>query len=234
VFTRKLKFLRENAAALFLRPPFVKIKLLCLQRIFGFAKSNVISTHLDERYKTAAVDLVSTLKPETVVEFGSGLGGIVERLAAPNRIGFDRDKGAAAAARFLHGAKPNYFHASFLEPDIVVRMLLATNIQTIDVLVLTNWIHKVPTDKILRGLASIHARIPIRYLLLETIKPEFTGCDHQLSISDLARFGEVLHGIEAGEVSSLHIVTMADFESNQLLRLRQAVGSSSPYTSTQS
>jgi hypothetical protein len=271
VFTDKLRAIRESfreqGAALFLRAPFLTVKLFCLQRIFGFAKSNIVSARQDERYRTEAAALISMLKPETVVEFGSGLGNMIAGVAARKRIGFDTDRGAIAAAEFLRSAKGaaarrhsekefavpsggardtapvlrefpenqhvRFFCASFLDSETALRTLAGIDVKSIDVLVLTNWIHKVPTDQILRGLAAIHSRIPVHYLLLETIKPEFTGCAHQLAAADLARFGDVLYAIEGDEVRSLHIVSMATFESNQLFRLRQAVASATGQTSIQ-
>ena len=271
VFTDKLRFFRERfreqGAALFLRAPFLNVKLLCLQWIFGFAQSNIVSARQDERYRAEAASLISVLKPETVVEFGSGLGNLIARVAARKRIGFDIDQGAVSAAKFLSSAKgaaarrrsekdlsgpsggsrdtapllrgfpegklARFFCASFLDSEIVLHTLAAVDVRSIDVLVLTNWIHKVPTEQILRGLAAIHSRIPVRYLLLETIKPEFTGCAHQLAAADLARFGDILYEIEGDEVRSLHIVSMATFESNQLFRLRQAVATATGQNSFQ-
>ena len=237
MFTDKLRFFRERfrerGAELFLRAPFLNVKLFCLQRIFGFTQSNIVSARQDEHYRTEAAALISMLKPQTVVEFGSGLGDMIARVAARKRIGFDIDQGAISAAEFLRGKQARFFCAGFLDSEIVLRTLAGIDVRSIDVLVLTNWIHKVPTDQILRGLAAIHSRIPIRYLLLETIKPEFTGCAHQLAAADLTRFGDVLYEIEGDEVRSLHIVSMATFESNQLFRLRQAVASATGQTSIQ-
>ena len=237
MFNDKLKLigdsLREHGAELFPHSWLLRVKLFCLRRVFGFSNSHIASALMDERYRAEAVALVSNLHPQTVVEFGSGLGNMIARVDARKRIGFDVDRGAIGGARFLNGDTAQYFCASFLDSEIVVRTLLGIDVQSIDVLVLTNWIHKVPTEHILRGLAAIHGRIPIRYLLLETIRPEFTGCAHQLATADLARFGDLIGGIEVDEIRSLHIVSLASFESNQLFRLRQAVASATGQTSSQ-
>jgi SAM-dependent methyltransferase len=102
-----------------------------LAMYFRFDPWHATAPYSCRPYKQTVVDLVNSLSPHTVVEIGCGLGELLCRMHAPRRYGYDVDLGVICAARFLHGSKISFIHgdAAKVEQD------------SIDVLILVNWIH---------------------------------------------------------------------------------------------
>ncbi|CAJ0888483.1 hypothetical protein AMST5_03881 [freshwater sediment metagenome] len=97
------------------------------------------------------------LDPTTVIEIGCGLGENLALIQAPQRYGFDVDEGVIKAAQFLRGKEIQFAVGSFSE-------VMA---DTIDVLILINWIHELSPSELETQLAPLLLRT--RYLLLDAI-----------------------------------------------------------------
>lgn len=108
-------------------------------------------------YKKAVVDLVNGLAPSSVVEVGCGLGDIVSRIDAPNRFGYDTDRGVVRAARLLHGRR-----LEFVEGD-------ASNVaqSSMDVLIMVNWLHNVSPSELGNLLPPLADRA--KYLVFDAM-----------------------------------------------------------------
>jgi SAM-dependent methyltransferase len=108
------------------------------------------------------VGIVNSLRPESVVEVGCGLGEILSRIRARERFGFDSDAAVVRAARFLHPRGTRWVAAdAFAVPELLPRE------QGIDCLVMINWIHNLRPDQLADCVLPLLPRV--RYLLLDAI-----------------------------------------------------------------
>lgn len=160
LFFRKLGTVRRLGLLPSARIGVEKVFLRVLRHIFKFHPWHAEATKSARVYRKTAARIVDSLNPGTVVEIGCGLGYILAQIAAPRRYGFDVDKGAVRAARFLHGQSISFAHGSFSSIEL----------PTMDVLILINWIHEVSPQALEESLKPLLPRT--RFLLVDAIDPE--------------------------------------------------------------
>jgi len=133
--------------------------LSLLRLRYPFSPWHSSSPNSTRPYRKQLADLVTGLGPQTVVEVGCGLGGILSRIKAKTRIGYDAEAAAIAAALFLHGRSIEFHVGSF---DEVRR-------SPIDVLIAVNWLHDFAPDQVRNWIEPLVSNV--RYLLVDRIKP---------------------------------------------------------------
>lgn len=145
-----------------LRCRLARLRLGVLQRIFGFDPWHAAAPYACRPYKRAAVGLVNSLQPESVVEVGCGLGEILSRIQARRRVGFDSDPAVIRAARFLHPRGTRWIEA---DASAVARLL--PHEQRIGCLVMINWIHDLTSGRLAECVLPLLQRTD--FILLDAI-----------------------------------------------------------------
>jgi SAM-dependent methyltransferase len=160
-----------------------------LRLIFGFERWHARSPDSARPYRRQLAAMVNRLKPGCVVEVGCGLGGIIARIKAERRYGFDRDPAAIRAARFLNSSAIEFTVGGF--DDV--------STDHIDVLIAVNWMHGFPPEQLEQWIAPLLPRV--RYLLVDAIVAGTPGnyayCHDFAFLKDQAR--EMLVEGAAGE-----------------------------------
>jgi SAM-dependent methyltransferase len=100
------------------------------------------------------VDLVNSLQPDTVVEVGCGIGDILSRVRARERIGFDIDSAVIRAARFLHPGRVRWISGGVAS---VEKYILPG--RRIDCLIMVNWIHNLSAEQLAACVLPILPRV---------------------------------------------------------------------------
>jgi hypothetical protein len=139
------------------------IALHALRLLFGFEPWHARSPDSSRPYRKQLARLVNDLAPVCVVEVGCGLGGILSRVKAERRHGYDRDPAVIRAARILHGRSVQFSVGGFEQ----------VSDKGIDVLMAINWMHEFPPEQIERWILPLLPRI--RYLLVDAINPGSVG-----------------------------------------------------------
>lgn len=181
-----------------------------LKSMFRFNQWHVRATYFDRPYKKAVVRMTNSVRPEVVVEVGSGLGEIISRVQAQQRFGFDVDKGVIAAATFLGGRNTTYKYGSIAEGTHIADALCQAGAARVDALILVNWIHELPFDHIMSGVIEIHKRVPIGHLVVDAIKAGVPGYQYHHAEEDFAKYGRILESVEGDAVRSLHLLALDD------------------------
>lgn len=133
-----------------------------LQRVFQFDAWHSSSPYSCRPYKRVVVGIVNSLRPNSVVEVGCGLGEILSRTCARQRFGFDSDAAVVRAARFLHPRGTKWLAAdASAVPELLPRG------QGIDCLIMINWIHNLRPERLAECVLPLLPRV--RYLLLDAI-----------------------------------------------------------------
>ncbi|MEP7242298.1 MAG: class I SAM-dependent methyltransferase [Gammaproteobacteria bacterium] len=133
-----------------------------LSRVFGFDPWHASAPFFCRPYKAHVVELANSVRPATVVEVGCGLGEILVRVRARNRLGFDQDASVIRAARFLHPWRARWVNS---DGAAIVRVLPAGG--TIDCLIMVNWIHNLSPAQLAELVLPL---LPLsRHLLLDAI-----------------------------------------------------------------
>lgn len=144
----------------------VRLDMLALQAvrlIFGFERWHARSPDSSRPYRRQLAALVSGLAPASVVDVGCGLGGIISRVMAERRHGYDPDPAVIRAARFLHGRSVQFTVGGFED----------VSDGSIDVLIAVNWMHEFPAEQIERWIRPL---LPsVRYLLVDAVLPGSPG-----------------------------------------------------------
>lgn len=138
-------------------------------------------------YKAQVVDLASSLRPESVLEIGCGLGEIVSRIAAPRRFGADIDRGVLRAAAALHSGV-RYGPAALDD----VRSLDSLTGGRAELLVMVNWPHTVAFDVLAPAIAALRDALGLRHLIMDTIVEGTPGYPHTHTPAQLSRLGEIV------------------------------------------
>ncbi len=134
-----------------------------LRLLFGFERWHARSPDSARPYRQQLASLVNDLRPNCVVEVGCGLGGILARIKADRRYGYDSDPAAIRAASFLHGDSVKFTVGGFEQ----------IGEGSIDVLIAVNWIHEFSPELIERWITPL---LPsVRYLLVDAIIPGSPG-----------------------------------------------------------
>lgn len=163
---RKFANVRRVGLRRFLRCRIDRQWLGLLALYFKFDPWHAEAPFSCRAYKQTVVDLVNGLAPGTVVEIGCGLGELLHRIEAPRKYGYDIDDGAIRAARFLYGKHIKFINGGGAQVDQ----------ESIDVLVLVNWIHALRPTQLSDLLAPLLSRS--NYLVLDAIDPDGPGSYH--------------------------------------------------------
>lgn len=130
-----------------------------LSKIFNFPASWHPPTSA-RPYRVQVAGIVNALQPHTVCEVGCGLGSVLKRVKANNRVGYDISPGVVRAARLVTAGRIS-MRTGTLEDVTLLRM---------DVLILFNWIHEISPHELARQLAPLLPRTT--YLVLDAINPD--------------------------------------------------------------
>lgn len=177
-----------------------------LHAIYRFDPWHMTGTYYARPYKAHAVAMIDSLKPETVVEIGVGLGDIMGRVACTRGVGIDLDPNVIKAAAWLMPRNIHLQSADFAQPGDLVAVLSAEGINDIDALVLINWIHMINFTQISASISAIRKAMPVRHIIIDAIKPGIKGYRHHHSEADISTLGEIVRSVEADEVRTLHLV----------------------------
>jgi hypothetical protein len=139
-----------------------RLGLSALRALFGFDSWHAAAPYSCRPYKRLVVELANALNPTIAVEIGCGLGDIIGRVKAVDRIGIDVDSRVIRAARFLHCGRGSWFHGG---GDCVERVVPQGS--TIDCLIMVNWIHVLSPERLSELLLPVLPRT--RYLILDVI-----------------------------------------------------------------
>jgi hypothetical protein len=136
-----------------------RLWLRALRLLFRFDAWHASAAYSCRPYKSAVVVLANALHPAVAVEVGCGLGDIISRVSAVERIGIDLDAHAIRAARFLH------WRGRWIQGDS--SCVLQLEHPRIDCLIMVNWIHSLSADELAALLVPL---LPVtRYLILDAI-----------------------------------------------------------------
>jgi SAM-dependent methyltransferase len=133
--------------------------LQMLQAIFGFDRWHARSPTSRRGYRDGVASLINEMRPLCVVEVGCGLGAILARVKAPERVGYDIDRGVVRAARCLHGRALTFREGGF--EDVTQ--------PAIDVLVALNWLHDFAPEQVAAWLVPLLPRT--RHVLVDRVEP---------------------------------------------------------------
>ena len=154
---RRFRIYREQGLVRSARIVFDLISLSILRAFFGFNPWHARSPASLREYRKGLAVLVNGLKPRCVVEVGCGLGAILSRVEAAARTGYDTDRGAIRAARFLNGRSVRFVEGGF---DNVTEPV-------IDVLIAVNWPHDFSPDQLERWIVPLLPRV--KFLLVDKV-----------------------------------------------------------------
>ena len=121
--------------------------LLVLCVIFKFDNWHARSSAICRKYKHQLITIINDIDGKScVVEIGCGLGDLLEKIEANQKIGFDLDENVINAAKFIN-KDISFEKGSFAN-------VVALN-ENIDVLILVNWIHNIPLDELVKNINVI-------------------------------------------------------------------------------
>jgi hypothetical protein len=141
-----------------------RLALSVLRVFFGFAAWHAAAPYACRPYKSAVVGLANALLPDVAVEVGCGLGDIISRVHAAERIGIDADARVIRAARFVH-RRGRWIHG-----DVSQIWHLFPGQRRIDCLIMVNWIHSLSPAELAQLLLPLLART--RYLIMDAVDAE--------------------------------------------------------------
>lgn len=147
-----------------IRCRWARLWLRALRCVFRFDPWHAAAPYSCRAYKRAVVELANALQPARVVEVGCGLGDIISRIQAPERVGIDVDRRVIRAARFLHPAGVWVQGTG----ESLPRLIPAG--RRIDCLIMVNWIHALSPNELAAVLMPMMPSI--RYLILDAIDPD--------------------------------------------------------------
>lgn len=136
-----------------------RLWLRLLRLVFRFDVWHASAAYSCRAYKQAVVQLANTLQPAVAVEVGCGLGDIISRVRAVDRVGIDLDANVIRAARFVH------WRGRWIHGDS--SCVLQLQQPRIDCLIMVNWIHRLSPYDLAALLLPL---LPVtRYLILDAI-----------------------------------------------------------------
>ena len=174
-----------------------------LQKIYGFDRWHVNGNYYSRPYKARVIALAERVQPTSVVEIGAGLGDIIGRVKAEIRVGLDLDPHVIAAARHCVPPDVRLASANFLEPESVEAALKnafadGQALKAIDCLILVNWIHMVDIEAIAASIAHISRVYPIRFIVVDAIKPDLSGYRYHHDEAAFSILGQI-EAVEKGD-----------------------------------
>jgi hypothetical protein len=143
-----------------------RVAVSVLRVFFSFDPWHAAAPYACRPYKSAVVALANALLPDVAVEVGCGLGDIISRVRAAERIGIDADARVIRAARFLH-RRGRWIHGDASR----IRELFPGQ-RRIDCLIMVNWIHSLSPAELAQLLLPLLAKT--HYLIVDGIDAEGT------------------------------------------------------------
>lgn len=156
---------QRRTAAARIRRALDRLWLRALCCVFHFDAWHAGAPYSCRAYKSQVVALANSVSPGIVVEIGCGLGDILSRIDADERIGADIDAGVIRAARVLHP-----FGATWIHGDASAAVRFLPEGKTVDCLILVNWIHGLSAEVLGDMLAPLLRRTG--YLIVDAINPD--------------------------------------------------------------
>ncbi|MDG2448810.1 MAG: class I SAM-dependent methyltransferase [Saprospiraceae bacterium] len=140
-----------------------------LQKKYGFDKWHSATPFEARTYKKSVVQLASQLGVKSVVEIGCGLGEIISRIDAQERIGVDRELAVIMAARQLNKSECKFFTME------LVKFTKEFPNDDFELLIMVNWIHEISWKDLSQSIKDIQARFDVKYLLVDSIDKAIGG-----------------------------------------------------------
>ncbi len=179
-----------------------------LHLIYGFDPWHITGTFHACPYNADVFRLCESVPHDCVVEIGVGLGDILGRVHAVKRVGIDREPVVLRAAKYCVNGPVSFAVADFAKPDELITALKTNAVSSVDVLILVNWIHMIEMDVIAQTLSHVSREIPIKHIVMDTIRAGTQGYRFTHSQDDLRRLGNIKKVIAADDVRDLVIVEM--------------------------
>ena len=168
---------------------------LFLYFFFRFDYWHVGAAYHLKPYKKQVVDIVNSISPDVVVEVGVGLGDILSRTSARNRVGIDFDLNVIKAARFIH-RKIYFICGSLNQLDDVV---FESNVSDIDILVMCNWLHNVKFNEIKKSILDLQSKVSVKYLLIDLINADVSGYTYKHTVDQCKDLGNVVNIVRSND-----------------------------------
>jgi hypothetical protein len=201
--TRLTKKLGSIGVGRVLGASFEALRNKILHLIYGFDPWHVTGNFHARPYKADVVTLIESVPHDRVVEIGVGLGDILGRVRAEKRLGLDRDPQVLKAARFCVEGPVSFAVADFASPDQIVSALKQNDFSSVDVMILVNWIHMIEMELIEQTILTVTKTIPLRYIVMDTIRPGTSGYRFTHTQDDIRRLGEITTVMTADDVRDL-------------------------------
>ncbi len=183
---------------------FCKFVYRVLRFFYRFDPWHASAPYACREYKHRAVALAASIAPRTVVDIGCGLGEVVARIPAVQRYGLDPAAAVIRAARLLFGRRATFGVASVTEAAAIRG---AVSEGEIDLLIMLNWPHGMEIGKLAGAVASLDHLIPVRSILIDTVRPGAIPGSHIHGLGDLKCLGEVVRTVDAGDgFRDLHLI----------------------------
>mgnify|MGYP000377131843 CR=1 FL=1 len=170
----------------FIRYMFNRVYYAWLQKKYGFDKWHSATPFEARVYKKNVVQLASQLDVERVVEIGCGLGEIISRVDAKDRIGVDRESAVIEAARHLYKSKCKFYSielSKFAEeyPN-----------DQFELLIMVNWIHEISWKDLSGSIKDIVATFNVKYLLVDSVDQAVGGFQNYHSKEQFSTLGPIV------------------------------------------
>jgi len=204
--TRLTKKLGSIGLGRILGAAFEALRNKILHLIYGFDPWHVTGNFHARPYKADVVKLIESVPHDRVVEIGVGLGDILGRVRAEKRLGLDRDPQVLKAARFCVEGPVSFAVADFASPNQIISALKHNDFSSVDVMILVNWIHMIDMDLIEQTLSTVSKTIPLRYIVMDTIRPGTPGYRFTHTQDDLCRLGAIKSVVAADDVRDLVMI----------------------------
>ena len=179
-----------------------------LHLIYGFDPWHVTGNFYARPYKAKVIDLIAIVPHQSVVEIGVGLGDILGRVQAPERLGIDLDAAVLKAARWCVGSDVTLAIADFSKPETLIAAIKDAGLVKIDMLILVNWIHMIDWDTITATLRAVRAAVPVEHLLMDAIHPGTAGYRFTHRAEDIATLGSIKTIIKGDDVRDFVLVDL--------------------------
>jgi hypothetical protein len=144
--------------------------------------------------------------PAVVVDIGCGLGDVISRVPADMRFGCDPDQGAISAGRLLFGRSVFFVQASISDTQLITE---AIGIRSIDLLIMTNWLHGWTAKDLLSALERLREHVAIKMILIDSVRPGRILGAHSHTSATFAMIGRTIRTVDAGDgVRDLHLIDL--------------------------
>lgn len=165
---------------------------LALYFLFRFDYWHVGAAYHLKPYKKQVVEIVNSMSPDFVVEIGCGLGDILSRTSARNKVGIDLDLNVIKAARFIN-RKISFICASLNRLDDVLFE------SDVSILIMCNWLHNVKFNEIKKSIHDLQNRGNVKYLLIDVIDTDASGYKYYHTLDQCKDLGNVVNIIRSND-----------------------------------